>query len=186
MKRLEWIFRRAARMLLATAGWVVLTPLMARDEVRPAHLEITESSPSRFAVLLKLPQIGDQVFGLSPVWPERCNDATTPKRELLGHFAIERRLVDCKGGLAGQRIEIAGLVTTMTDVLVRVEFLDGRVQTELLKPARPALVVAERANTWGVAGTYLALGVEHILLGIDHLLFVLGLLLIVKGTGRDW
>ncbi|RZL89657.1 MAG: HupE/UreJ family protein [Variovorax sp.] len=183
MKRLAWIFCRAPRLLVATSAWMVLTPLMAH-EVRPAYLEITESAPSRFAVLLKLPQAGDKVFGLSPVWPDRCNDATTPKRELLGHFAIERRLVDCKGGLAGQRIEIAGLATTMTDVLVRVEFLDGRVQTELLKPARPALVVAERANAWNVTHNYLALGVEHILLGVDHLLFVLGLLLLVNGKAR--
>ena len=32
-----------------------------------------------------------------------------------------------------------------------------------------------------MAGTYLGLGVEHILLGIDHLLFVLALVLLVKG-----
>jgi hydrogenase/urease accessory protein HupE len=35
-----------------------------------------------------------------------------------------------------------------------------------------------------VAGTYLHLGVEHILFGIDHLLFVLALLLLVKGWWR--
>ena len=183
MNSIAQILWRTARLLAATSAGMILLPLMAH-EVRPAYLEITESAPSRFTVLLKLPQIGDQVFGLSPVWPERCTDATAPKRELLGHFAIERRLVDCEGGLAGQRIEIAGLATTMTDVLVRVAFLDGQVQTELLKPARPTLVVAERANAWGVARTYLALGVEHILLGVDHLLFVLGLLLLVNGRAR--
>jgi hydrogenase/urease accessory protein HupE len=35
-----------------------------------------------------------------------------------------------------------------------------------------------------VAGTYLRLGVEHILLGVDHLLFVLSLLILVEGTRR--
>jgi hydrogenase/urease accessory protein HupE len=35
-----------------------------------------------------------------------------------------------------------------------------------------------------VAGTYLALGVEHILLGIDHLLFVLALLFLVGNWPR--
>jgi hydrogenase/urease accessory protein HupE len=72
----------------------------------------------------------------------------------------------------------------MTDVLVRIQFLDGRVQTELLKPTQPALVVAERTSAWDVAGTYFALGVEHILTGVDHLLFVLGLMLIVKSGAR--
>jgi hydrogenase/urease accessory protein HupE len=158
-------------------------PLFAH-EVRPAYLEITESTPSRFVVLLKLPQVGEQVFGLAPVWPDRCIDASAPSRELLGHFAIERRLVDCKGGLAGQRIRIDGLATTMTDVLVRIQFLDGRVQTELLKPTGPVLVVAERTSAWDVAASYFALGVEHILTGVDHLLFVLGLMLIVNSGAR--
>jgi hydrogenase/urease accessory protein HupE len=173
----------ALRLLLAAAACAVAMPVLPH-EVRPAYLEITESTPSRFAVMLKLPQVGDQVFGLAPVWPDRCDDALAPSRELMGHFAIERRLVDCKGGLAGQRIEIDGLATTMTDVLVRIEFLDGRVQTELLKPSRPALIVAERTSAWDVAGSYFALGVGHILTGADHLLFVLGLILIVKGGAR--
>lgn len=173
----------AIRLLLAAAVCAHAMPVLAH-EVRPAYLEITESTPSRFAVLLKLPQVGEQVFGLAPVWPDRCIDASTPSRELRGHFAIDRRLVDCRGGLAGQRIEIDGLATTMTDVLVRIQFLDGRVQTELLKPTRPALVVADRTSAWHVAASYFALGVEHILTGVDHLLFVLGLVLIVKGGAR--
>ncbi|MEZ2311823.1 HupE/UreJ family protein [Paraburkholderia sp. RCC_158] len=173
----------AIRLLLAAAVCAHAMPLLAH-EVRPAYLEITESTPSRFVVLLKLPQVGEQVFGLAPVWPDRCIDASAPSRELLGHFAIERRLVDCRGGLAGQRIKIDGLATTMTDVLVRIQFLDGRVQTELLKPTGPVLVVAERTSAWDVAASYFALGVEHILTGVDHLLFVLGLMLIVKGGAR--
>ncbi|CAB3801259.1 HupE/UreJ family protein [Pararobbsia alpina] len=175
----SWILR----LVLAAGAYAHGMPVLAH-EVRPAYLEITESTPGRFAVLLKLPQVGDQVFGLAPVWPDRCSDASAPSRELLGHFAVERRLVDCKGGLAGQRIEIDGLATTMTDVLVRIQFLDGRVQTELLKPTRPTLVVAERTSAWDVATSYFALGVEHILTGVDHLLFVLGLVLIVKGGAR--
>jgi len=173
----------AIRSLLAAAVCAHAMPLLAH-EVRPAYLEITESTPSRFAVLLKLPQVGEQVFGLAPVWPDRCIDASAPSRELRGQFAIERRLVDCRGGLAGQRIEIDGLATTMTDVLVRIQFFDGRVQTELLKPTRPALIVAERTSAWDVAASYFALGVEHILTGVDHLLFVLGLMLIVKSGAR--
>jgi hydrogenase/urease accessory protein HupE len=46
-------------------------------------------------------------------------------------------------------------------------------------------MVVEAAPGWQqIAGTYLALGVEHILSGIDHLLFVLALLLLVKGWRR--
>jgi len=35
-----------------------------------------------------------------------------------------------------------------------------------------------------VAGTYMRLGVEHILTGIDHLLYILAMLLLVKGWRR--
>ncbi|MCP4260993.1 MAG: HupE/UreJ family protein, partial [Planctomycetes bacterium] len=46
---------------------------------------------------------------------------------------------------------------------------------------RPFLV-PEKASKSKVAGSYLVLGIEHILGGFDHLLFVLGLLLIVRST----
>jgi hydrogenase/urease accessory protein HupE len=70
----------------------------------------------------------------------------------------------------------------MTDVLVRVQRLDGSTQVSRLTPAAPSFVVAATPRTTEVAGTYLRLGVEHILLGIDHLLFVLALLILVEGT----
>jgi len=74
-------------------------------------------------------------------------------------------------------------VRPCTDVLVRIERLDGTTQVARLTPSSPSFV-AEAAPGWNeVAATYLILGVEHILLGIDHLLFVLALLLIVS---RRW
>ncbi len=53
-----------------------------------------------------------------------------------------------------------------------------------LTPQAPARQSLRQQSGWSVAGTYLSLGVEHILLGIDHLLFVLALLLITRGTWR--
>jgi hydrogenase/urease accessory protein HupE len=50
-----------------------------------------------------------------------------------------------------------------------------------LTPAAPSFVVEAAPSRSRVAGTYLRLGVEHILGGVDHLLFVLALLMIVKG-----
>ena len=58
------------------------------------------------------------------------------------------------------------------------------MQIARLTPDTPAFVVEAVPSAWSVAGTYLALGVEHILLGIDHLLFVLALLLLVEGWRR--
>ena len=72
----------------------------------------------------------------------------------------------------------------MTDVLVRLERIDGTTQVTRLTPSAPSFVVEAAPRALEVARTYLVLGVEHILFGIDHLLFVLALFILVKGTGR--
>jgi hydrogenase/urease accessory protein HupE len=89
--------------------------------------------------------------------------------------------VSAPNGLAGEYITIDGLSATMTDVLVRMERLDGTTQVARLTPADPSLLVVASPNPWQVVHTYLVLGVEHILTGIDHLLFVLALILITHG-----
>jgi hydrogenase/urease accessory protein HupE len=86
--------------------------------------------------------------------------------------------------LRGQSLYIEGLEATFTDVLVCVAFGDGSTWVQRLTPQQPASLIPARPSAWGVAGTYLTLGIEHILTGIDHLLFVLALLLLTKGTWR--
>jgi hypothetical protein len=81
-------------------------------------------------------------------------------------------------------VRIDGLEGTMTDALVRVEFADGSAWTGRLTPGQPAATIPDKESALGVAGTYLWLGVEHILAGIDHLLFVLGLLLLARERWR--
>jgi hydrogenase/urease accessory protein HupE len=93
---------------------------------------------------------------------------------------LERRLIDAgKNGLAGKRIEFVGLQATITDVLARVQTLDGARATTLVHPARPWVEITTSQGVLAVASTYLMHGIEHILFGTDHLLFVLGLMLMV-------
>jgi hydrogenase/urease accessory protein HupE len=72
----------------------------------------------------------------------------------------------------------------MTDVLVRIERLDGTTQVTRLTPSAPSFVVKAAPRALEVARTYTTLGVEHILTGFDHLLFVLALLLITRGGAK--
>jgi hypothetical protein len=88
--------------------------------------------------------------------------------------------MECHAGLAGQTIAIDGLEAFATDVLLRVQHADGRVETHLLKPFQPSVTLRSAGDGARGGGAYLYLGIEHILLGVDHLLFVLGLLLIVR------
>jgi hydrogenase/urease accessory protein HupE len=85
------------------------------------------------------------------------------------------------GGLTGSIVNIDGLESTFTDVLLRLERANGVEITHRLTPAAPSYVFEAEPGYGQVAWTYFVLGVEHILLGIDHLLFVLALLIVVTG-----
>jgi hypothetical protein len=164
---------------------VVLPPSLSAHEVRPAYLELTEIGAETYEVLWTVPARGeDQRLALYVEFPPGSTNVTAPRRSLVNHAFTERWTVRREGGLAGGVIHIAGLAATLTDVLVRVQRLDGSTQVTRLTPAAPSFMVAAAPRATEVAGTYLRLGVEHILLGIDHLLFVLALLILVEGTRR--
>ena len=120
-------------------------------------------------------------LGIYVEFPSDTTKVTGPRTLMANDASIERWSIKRPGGLTGGEIHIAGLAGTMTDVLVRVENLDGITQVTRLTPSSPSFVVAAAPGGLEVARTYVVLGVEHILFGIDHLLFVLALLILVKG-----
>ena len=73
---------------------------------------------------------------------------------------------------------------SVTDVLGRVERLDGTTQVARLLPERPRFIVEAPQSSAGVAWTYTTLGVRHILSGADHLLYILAMLFLVTGWRR--
>ena len=151
-------------------------------EVRPAYLEIRQTSTETYDILWKVPGQGDNMrFGLYLELPARCTNLTNPRGVMINNSFTERWSITCEGGLDGDTIRIAGLSGTLTDALVRLERSDGSMQIERLTPSAPKFVVAAQANTMDVVRSYTLLGIEHILTGIDHLLFVLALLIITHG-----
>jgi len=162
----------------------LLAPLPGRaHEVRPAYLDLREERPGEFSVLWKTPMLGEMRLALDPVFSGRVEALTPVAAQMTGDAAVQTWRVRAEN-LRGQTLRIDGLETTLTDVLVRVAFTDGSTWVHRLTPRQPASLIPARPNAWSVAGTYLALGVEHILTGIDHLLFVLALLLLTTGTWR--
>ena len=153
------------------------------DEIRPGYLELRQTASDTYSLLFKIPALGDDLrLAIYVTLPEGTNDVAPPRAGFNGGAYTERRTIRRNGGLAGQTISIEGLSTTSTDVLVRVESLDGATQTERLSPTSTAFVVQAAPGAGEVAATYLRLGIEHILFGFDHLLFVLALVILV----RDW
>jgi hydrogenase/urease accessory protein HupE len=158
---------------------------LSAHEVRPAYLELRQTGPETYDVLWKVPGLGENLrLGLYVELPAGCTNLTEPRASMVNNAYTERWTLKSAGGLTGGTIHIAGLASTMTDVLVRLERLDGTTQVTRLTPSAPSFVVEAAPRALQVARTYLVLGVEHILGGIDHLLFVLALLILVKGTRR--
>ncbi len=173
------------RVALILAAAAAVAPLATAHEVRPAYLQLRETAAYTYDVLFKVPALGEDLrFALNLELPSGCVARTEPRRELAGGAFIERWTMKCAGGLTGGSVSIAGLKATLTDALVRLERLDGTSQVVRLTPAAPSFVVAAAPGRLEVAGTYLRLGVEHILGGVDHLLYILALLFLVKGARR--
>ena len=162
---------------------LLATPTQAH-EMRPGYLEITEVTPAAYTVLWKVPMRGDLRLQLDPKFPDSCSDAVPPAARSAGGALITNWTIRCDDGLADQSIAITGLENTLTDVLVRVQHLEGATQTTRITPREPSFTVTGSPSKLALSATYLWLGIEHILLGIDHLLFVFALLLIVSGVRR--
>ena len=167
--------------------YVVLAALLAHpavsDELRPGYLEMRQTNLGTYNLLFKIPARGEDLrLAIYVKLPEGTQDVGLPRALLSDGAYIERRSIRREGGLAGQTVSIEGLSATSTDVLVRVESLEGAIQTERLSPTKTSFAIQAVPGRGEVAATYLRLGVEHILFGFDHLLFVLALVILV----RDW
>lgn len=150
-------------------------------ELRPGFLSLTETTPSTYDVLWKVPMRGNKRLRMEPVFPEDCG-VTVPRTHFEDGIASTRRwTVQCSKGLPGREIAIDGLSATLTDVLVQIENQDGSSHSARLTFSKPRIRIDETAGPFAVAKSYMGLGIEHILLGTDHLLFVFALLLLVQG-----
>ena len=158
---------------------------VAAHEVRPAYLQLHQTTAECYDVMWKVPGRGEDLrLGIYVELPRNCVSVSQPRGAFGDNSFTEEWSVNCEGGLTNNTVRINGLSATMTDVLVRIERLDGTTQVTRLTPADPSFLVEATAKTSQVARTYLLLGVEHILTGWDHLLYILAMLLLVKGWRR--
>jgi hydrogenase/urease accessory protein HupE len=159
---------------------MVLVPSGMAHETRPAYLEIKETSPNHYDVVWRIPVNAGMRLPILLQLPADAKNVAAPTSQELTDSLVERRAIDIPAGLAGKRIDFIGLQGTITDVLVRVELLDGRKWTTIVHPSQSWFEVTPTLGKLATVGIFLVQGIRHILFGADHLLFVLGLLLIVK------
>jgi HupE / UreJ protein len=149
----------------------------------PAYFGMTETVPGRFAVQWKVSISGGLADTLEPRIPEGCAVDGMVRSYVIEDARVMHADLDCEM-LTGRTFTVDGLAVTDTDVLLRIDNLDGSSFTHRLVPNAPSVVIPVSPGASEVVVTYLVLGIEHILLGIDHLLFVLALLMVVRGVGR--
>ena len=149
------------------------TTLMA-DEVRPAYLELSAAEQGGYRVLWKQPVVENKRLPIDPAFPVHCDLRESAPPEVTGSALIKRWFTDCD--LSAARIEISGLRTSITDVMVRHIPLEGELETYIVLPAEPVLTLGSEGAD---SVSYLMIGVEHLVGGIDHVLFVIGLVLFI-------
>ncbi len=155
------------------------------DVYRPAYLELKQLDDETFDLLWKVPARGpDRRLGLYLAFPKDVKYIKPTRTTYVGGAFVDTSTITRPGGLAGAEIKVEGLTTISTEVLVRIERLDGSTEVARLTPSTPSFIVAGPPAFWDVAKTYLVFGVQHIWQGTDHLLFVACLILIAGSWRR--
>jgi hypothetical protein len=172
-----------AAALVALALLAAAEPALAH-RLSPAYFGMRESAPDVFDVQWKVSVSGGLADVLEPQIPQGCAVDGTVRSTLVDDARVQHATLACEAPLAGRVFTVNGLAATATDVLLRIDFLDGSSFSHRLVPSAPSVTIPVEPGVLEVVRTYLELGTQHILLGIDHLLFVLALLLLVEGTRR--
>ena len=169
------------RYALSAVLLLFLAPSLHAHESRPAYLEVKQTTTGQYSLLWRTPLLSGMRLAVAPEFPRDVRELKTPVSQETIDSVVTRYWIEAgPGGLAGKRIEFPGLQGTITDVLVRVELLDGRSWTTIVHPSQPWVEITAAQTRSEVVFTFMVQGIRHILFGTDHILFVLGLLLIVK------
>ena len=154
-------------------------------ELQPSSLEIRQLATERYELIWRAPIYYGKPHPAKLQLPNSWQTIGEPTIRQLPDSHLHRRIFNVPGGeIDGSVVRIDGLEATITDVFVRITWLDGSKTTAMARPNQPWFEIQGQRSTLQVAGDYVTLGIDHILSGYDHLTFVLALLLIVSGWRR--
>jgi len=169
-------------LLVALLSFIGLFNSVQAHELQPSSLEIQQLSKERYQLIWRAPIYYGNTHPATLQLPESWQSIGKDMISKLEDSHLHRRLFTVPNGkIDGSIVRIPGLEATITDVFVRVFWLDGTQTTLMASPNHPWFEIQAQRSSWQVAGDYTLLGVEHILSGYDHLTFVLALILIVSG-----
>jgi len=141
-----------SRVVVASLILVMfLSSIATAHEMRPGYLEIRESTLDTYEVLWKVPARGvNERLSLHLQFAEDVELLAEPVSGFVGGAHIQRQRIRRQGGLTDTTITIVGLASTYTDVLLRLQRLDGTETTHRLTPDRPSYTVEANPGIWQV------------------------------------
>ncbi len=145
--------------------------------------EVSEATDAPFEVERALPYLGTRLTlqtEAGPCEPDGSSAVRLPAAE--GWLRVEWR-VRCDG--EPERLH-SELFTSLTNHVHLATVLGSTAVDIVLSPTAPAASIdpAEREGSRRSIGSYLRLGVEHILSGWDHLAFLLLLIVVARGLSE--
>ncbi len=169
-------------LLIVCTG--LFNPVLAH-ELQPGSLQVRQLTSERYELIWRAPIYYGKPHPAKLQLPASWQTIGEPRVRRLSDSHLHRRVVNVPGGdIDGATIRFNGLEATITDVFVRISWLNGVETTAVARPGQPWFEIQGQRSAWQVAGDYTVLGIDHILSGYDHLTFVLALLLIVSGWRR--
>jgi hypothetical protein len=116
-------------------------------ETRPAYLGIKETVPNQYELFWRTPVSAGMRLPIVLRLPTDTKDLKPPTSDELTDSLVEQRWISVPGGITQKRVDFLGLESTIADVVVHVELLDGRAVTTIVHPSRPWVFVSlERQN----------------------------------------
>lgn len=162
---------------------LLLPPVAKAHDSRPLYIELRELQGGAYRLEWKTPPSVSRLAAPLVALPDRCQRQGNIAESSDSSGLVRRASFDCAGTAGGMTLSIdyPGANPSLSS-LVRYLGAAGEEVTEVLDPEQGHWTVPESLTANGVAWSYTALGVEHILVGTDHLLFLLCLLWIA-GSG---
>ena len=140
---------RAARYLAMLAMLACAAPALAH-RLSPAFFGLTETAPNTFDVQWKVSISGGLAAVLEPRVPDGCSLTESVRTYVVDDVRFQHGAVSCPDGLAGKVFTVDGLAQTQTDVLLRVDYLDGTASNQRLTPDAPQVTIPARPTPFTI------------------------------------
>lgn len=165
------------KYLLTFLVWLTLHSQGYADEMRPAALRLQALEDGGTAITWQLPTVGeDRRLPLRLMLNGEPFQESSATGYRQGSYWISRLNTALTMPI---NVQVSGLNSTNTELLVSLSYLDGERETRRLQNDTDVLEVDWREGASEGVFAYVGLGFEHILIGADHLLFVAALMLLV-------